>query len=197
MSIGIRGVGVRFGSRVVLEDVWADFRPATVSCLMGPSGAGKSTLLAVVAGYIAPSEGTIEISDGDRARLAFVAQSTPLLLRRTVIDNVAVGVLARGGEWGEALSIAGDLLSTLSMDGLGPSRAYVLSGGERQRVAILRAIAQRATVLLADEPTASLDQENKESVVRALRVAAQEGATVVVATHDPFVAQAADTVISL
>lgn len=197
MSVGVRGLTVGFGSRVVLDDVTAEFRAGELSCLMGPSGAGKTTLLATIAGYVLPTRGVVEIDASERARLAFVAQSTPLLLQRTAADNVAVGALARGMDWVEALQLAEHLLLSIGMGDLVSSRGYTLSGGERQRVAILRAIAQSAPILLADEPTASLDRDNKAQIVRALRAAAHEGATVVVATHDRFVASAADKVVDL
>ncbi len=197
MSVGVRGLGVQLGSRVVLDGISAVFHAGELTCLMGPSGAGKTTLLAAIAGYVPPTRGVIDIEEDDRARLAFVAQSTPLLLRRTAADNVALGALARGAGWNEALLVAESLLSSLSMRELTMSRGYTLSGGERQRVAILRAIAQAAPIILADEPTASLDPINKSHVVRALRAAADQGATVIVATHDPFVAGASDKVVEL
>jgi len=197
VSVGVRGLGVQLGSRVVLDGISAVFHAGELTCLMGPSGAGKTTLLAAIAGYVPPTRGVIDIEEDDRARLAFVAQSTPLLLRRTAADNVALGALARGAGWNEALLVAESLLSSLSMRELTMSRGYTLSGGERQRVAILRAIAQAAPIILADEPTASLDPINKSHVVRALRAAADQGATVIVATHDPFVAGASDKVVEL
>lgn len=197
MSVGVRGLGVQLGSRVVLDGISAVFHAGELTCLMGPSGAGKTTLLAAIAGYVPPTRGVVDIEEDDRARIAFVAQSTPLLLRRTAADNVALGALARGAGWNEALLVAESLLSSLSMSELTMSRGYTLSGGERQRVAILRAIAQAAPIILADEPTASLDPTNKSHVVRALRAAADQGATVIVATHDPFVAGASDKVVEL
>jgi ABC-type lipoprotein export system ATPase subunit len=197
MPVSVSEVSVSFGARLVLDRVTGRFGDSEVSAVMGPSGAGKSTLLAVIAGYIRPQDGHTDTHGVPKNRIGFVAQSAPLLQKRTVLDNVALGALAVGSTYSESADRAIELLRSLSMEGLAQAKAYQISGGERQRVAILRAIAFRAPILLADEPTASLDNESRAAVFSALRVASKGGATVIVATHDPFVADMSDLVMVL
>ena len=198
MRIVVERVTVAVGGRVLLKDLDTEFGEKTMTALVGPSGSGKSTLLAVIAGYVSPTSGRIRFDGHDdaRQRIALVSQAPVLLMRRTVRDNVAAGGLARGLDMDSAREAADELLDVLDLSHLASVKVYRTSGGERQRVTILRAIAMNAPILLADEPTASLDPLSRAAIVVALRQAAHRGAVVIVATHDPYVAGACDRAIS-
>lgn len=191
---------MRFGRRLVLTGLTAAFPAGRVSALMGPSGTGKSTLLAIVAGHLAPTAGRVQVTDGAGAPttdVEWLVQSTPTLARRTAWDNAALGALARGLDRPAARAEAARVLEQLALSPVREVRTFRLSGGERQRVAVARSIVRRTPVLLADEPTASLDPTSRSAVCDALRAAADAGATVVVATHDPVVAGRCDQVLLL
>jgi ABC-type multidrug transport system ATPase subunit len=198
--VTVEGVTMTFGSRRVLDGVDAHLPAGELSALMGPSGAGKSTLLAIIAGHLVPTTGTVRVTDSAgraTSQVEWMVQSTPTLPRRTAWDNAALGALARGLDRPLARDEAARVLEMLSLTAVRDTRAFRLSGGERQRVAVARSIARRTPVLLADEPTASLDPESRAAVCHALRVAADAGVTVAVATHDPWVADRCDRVVPL
>lgn len=188
------GVSVSLGGRRVLHGVELAVGAGEIVALEGPSGAGKTTLLRAVAGLVTPDAGRIEC----RTRAALVFQQHALAPRLSARDNVLVGALGRIGFWRSALRAwpagerveAAACLARVGLDGLGPRRADRLSGGQRQRVAVARALMQRAGVLLADEPVASLDPENAAAVLDLLRgLAREEGRAVLVTLHQPELAQ--------
>lgn len=158
--------------------------------IMGPSGSGKSTLMAVIAGELEPQQGHVIRSPEQQVEWIF--QSAPVLSRRSALDNVALGALARGHGRGRSTALARRAMRSLGIERLSAMPAYKLSGGERQRVAVARAIASGSPLILADEPTAALDAGSKQLVIEALTVATRSGASLVVATHDEEVARACD-----
>ena len=192
------GIAVRLGGRPVLQGVSVSVAPGEVVALEGASGAGKTTLLRALAGLL-PHGGGIA-SGGVRPALVF--QQHALAGRLSAEANVLVGALGRCGFWRPALGLwpaaerraAADCLADVGLAGFGPRRAAQLSGGQRQRVAVARALLQRAPVLLADEPVASLDPENAAMVLGLLRdLARGRGLAVLVALHQPgLAAQFAD-----
>jgi len=177
--------------------------------LVGPSGCGKTTLLHLLAGLERPTAGSVDVDGAalgplDREALAalrrravaMVPQSSALLPFLSAEENVALAVRARGGT-----DPAGRARAALARVGLGEvagRRAGRLSAGERQRVALARALAARPRLLLADEPTANLDQRSAIVVARLLRALTREdGIAVVCATHDASVTAEADTVLAM
>jgi phosphonate transport system ATP-binding protein len=183
----VRGLGATLGGRVVVRDVSLELAPGEMVALTGPSGAGKTTLLRAIAGLL-PAQGTI-LAPG---RPALVFQQHALANRLTARDNVLVGGLGRIGFWRAALRLwpraevaaAEACLDRVGLAGLGARRADRLSGGQRQRVAIARALHQRARILLADEPVASLDPALAEEVLGLLRdLATRNGLAVLVSLH--------------
>jgi phosphonate transport system ATP-binding protein len=186
----------------VLRGVCLDVAPGEVVALGGVSGAGKTTLLRAIAGLL-PAEGSV--AAGGRPALVF--QQHALANRLSAQDNVLVGALGRMGFWRAALRLwprqeiaaAQACLAQVGLEGLGARRADRLSGGQRQRVAIARALLQRAPVLLADEPVASLDPATAEGVLALLRdLARAQDLAVLVSLHQPeLAARFADRLLHL
>ncbi|WP_166868240.1 MULTISPECIES: ATP-binding cassette domain-containing protein [unclassified Salinibacterium] len=180
-----------------MTDLTHMFQDGSFTALVGPSGAGKSTLLAAIAGFRDLDSGSITArSATGPARFSIISQAATLFMERTALTNVALGGVARGLPMREAQALAGDLLERLGLPEVALTPAHKLSGGERQRVMIARAVSARSNVLLADEPTASLDPDSRRLVCEALREATHSGVTTIVATHDPFVAELADEVLA-
>jgi len=184
----------------VLQFPDVDVAQGAVLLLSGPSGCGKSTWLALVAGLVAPSAGTVEVvgqplhalksvaSDAWRARtIGFLPQKLHLSAALTVQQNLAMAQWAAGqSEDSVAIHSA---LQALGVDELVQRTPAQLSGGQAQRVALARAVLLQPRVLLADEPTASLDDEAAaDAVALLLSTARTHGATLVIATHDARVA---------
>jgi ABC-type lipoprotein export system ATPase subunit len=193
VGIQVTDLTYAFGERVLFRDLSWTARAGTVVALMGPSGIGKSTLLALLAGHLTPASGQIHLGGTPE----WIMQSAPLLERRSAIDNAAVGLLVQGIPFSEATKRARSALESFGLADVAGVRAARLSGGERQRVAVARAVMRGAAVILADEPTASLDPAARESICDSLLRAANEGASVVIATHDPAVSSRCDQVVRL
>ncbi|MHA4815646.1 heme ABC transporter ATP-binding protein [Streptomyces aculeolatus] len=190
-----RGLAVRLGGRAVLDGVDLAARAGRLTALVGPNGAGKSTLLAALAGDLAPAAGEVLVGGRDVAAWA----PAELALRRSVLPQSAtlafpfpVGDVVRMGRapWSgtpaqdaddEAVAWALAVTETAEF----AARPFAeLSGGERARVALARVLAQRAGLLLLDEPTAALDLRHQELVLRLARERAAAGDAVVVVLHD-------------
>ena len=178
--------------------------------LMGPSGSGKSTLLHAVAGLELPDEGSIRVAGEEitglgedrlarvrRRHVGLVFQFFELLEGMTVLENVALAALGAGESRRTADSRARDLLDLLGL--LDKSRAAPasLSGGQRQRLAIARALANRPTLLLADEPTGALDSEGAREVLDLFRRLHDHGQSILMVTHSPEVAAGAQRVVRM
>jgi ABC-type lipoprotein export system ATPase subunit len=214
------------GARVDVDTVWKHFSTAAgmvravngVSlcvdaggslAITGPSGCGKSTLLSLIGGLEPPDDGTVTIggdvvstmAERDRARvrrehLGFIFQSHNLQPFLTAAENVSLPLALNGAVDGYERSL--DLLDGLGLAGAVDKFPDQLSGGERQRVAVARALVHHPSVILADEPTGSLDADNSVAVIDLLRAAQLElGATLIVITHDPAVAERLDDELRL
>jgi ABC-type lipoprotein export system ATPase subunit len=186
----------------------AEFFPGRLHAVTGPSGSGKTTLLRLLAGLELPSAGAVTVLGTElsslgrehraelrRRHIALVAQETGLIPFLSARENLELGVALRGA----AADVRPD--ETLAAVGLGEragQRVSRLSAGEQTRVQVARAIADRPVLLLADEPTARLDQANALAVVNLLAGLAREtGAAIVCATHDPIVTEHADAELRL
>jgi ABC-type lipoprotein export system ATPase subunit len=189
VRLTLTGVSVAYGATTAVHPTTLSFESGQVCALRGPSGSGKSTLLGVISGQLQPSFGDIRFDGLDEPHVQWVFQSSPMLDRRTVLDNVVLAATARGLPSTPSRRHALELLHDFGLGEMANRRAYTLSGGQRQRAAIARAIIASPDVLLADEPTSSLDATSRELVCDALERAASGGALVVVATHDDYVAQ--------
>ena len=178
--------------------------------LMGPSGCGKSTLLNLVAGLDTPDEGEIMVageqvtgrSEDELARMrrrhvGLVFQFFNLLEGMTVLENVALPAVIAGRKRKMAETRARDLLDLLGIGDKAAAAPGVLSGGQRQRLAIARALANDPTLLLADEPTGALDSAGGDEVIELMRRLHHGGQTIVLVTHDPDVAAAAQRLVRM
>jgi putative ABC transport system ATP-binding protein len=180
------------------------------AAIMGPSGSGKSTLLHLLGGLDTPSAGEVRVgeatlsrlSDRDltllrRERMGFIFQFFNLLPTLTAEENVALPLMLAGADLGRHAARVGELLELV---GLGARRRHLpqeLSGGEQQRVAVARALVSSPDIVLADEPTGNLDDASGGEVIGLLRRTASGGRAVLVVTHDPAVAAAADRRLGL
>jgi len=204
-AVACTGLVVRFGATTALDGVDLVVRPGELVAVTGHSGAGKSTLLSVVAGIVTPDAGDVlvggrpvaGVAEAVAAGVALIPQGNGLAAMLTARENVLVPLLARGVAAAHAPARADAALDAVGLGEVFSHLVEELSGGQQQRVAVARALALDCRVLLADEPTSELDHTNREVVLRLLRARASQGAAVVMATHDPEAAAAADRVVHL
>ena len=209
--LNAQSLSVTLAGRVVLGDVSLALSPGQLVALVGPNGAGKTTLLRALAGLV-PSEGAIHVGGDalsslslrERARrFAYLPQGHIVHWPLPARDIVALGRYPHGATDPARLT-PGDTEAVLramqatDVVQFGDRRVTELSGGERSRVALARVLAVEAPVILADEPTASLDPRHQFDVMKSLRASADKGVLVIVVTHDlGLAARFADTVLVL
>jgi macrolide transport system ATP-binding/permease protein len=206
-----REFGGRYEGRVTaLQNVTLDIGPCEFVAIVGPSGCGKSTLLSLMGGLDRPTSGHVygaglplgelpdrELSDYRLQRVSTIFQSFNLIPSMTVEDNVALPLTLAGVELEERRKRARHLLELVGLADRARTRAGRLSGGEQQKVAVARALANRPGLILADEPTGSLDSTAGEGVLNLLQDLNRRGATIVLVTHDPEVARRARRVVRM
>ena len=202
-GLSLRGVrkafhGLYGQSQVVLDNLSFELEEGGLALLDGPSGAGKSTLLNIVAGLILPDTGSVtvvgttlsKLSEARRdrfraAHIGYIFQSFNLLSPLSVVENLTVPLRLAGLNDPKLDARANATLERLGLAAHINKRPYELSVGQRQRVAVARALLMRPALLLADEPTASLDAASAREVRKALLELHTAGTTLLVATHDP------------
>jgi putative ABC transport system ATP-binding protein len=213
--LGVEDASVSFGkggARVpVLRDVSLSVERGTLVLVMGPSGSGKTTLLSMLGCLLSPDEGTVfvdtvavnKLSEPEKTairqkKISFVFQAFRLFHSLTAVDNVAMGFEIRDPGEPRRMEMARDLLFQFGLGDKLHQEPNDLSPGEKQRVAIARALAGNPPILLADEPTASLDAKAGRNICEILRSQVTEyGRTVVVVSHDPRWQEFADRTITL
>ena len=199
-EINISNLSFRYAGEQAFEMAVSDLRIASGECtaIVGPSGSGKTTLLSLVAGIQIPQQGIIRVGEtrvnelGESARREFriqkvgqVFQAFELLEYLNVIENVLLGSIIGSSMTNETKIRAGELLDSVGLGHKTHSKPAELSHGERQRVAVCRAMLNHPELLLADEPTGNLDQNNKQNVVDLLiRQAKAHKSTLIMVTHD-------------
>ncbi len=204
--IEIRNLTKKFDSLEVLKGIDLQIRKGEIVSIVGPSGAGKTTLLQIIGSLDRPTSGRVlydgadifKLSDNRLAKfrnsnVGFVFQFHQLLPEFNTVENVALPALIAGTSRKEAFAKAREILSYLGLESRQNHRPAELSGGERQRAAVARALINQPAVVLADEPSGSLDSHNREelhSLFFALRERLQQ--TFVIVTHDESLALRAD-----
>lgn len=209
--IRLEGVSKSFGTLHVLRDISLSLNQGEITSIVGPSGAGKTTLLQIVGTLLAPDKGRLLVQGVDPFRLSaarqaefrnrqmgFVFQFHQLLPEFTAEENVAIPAMIAGRSRREALEEARRLLTRLGLAERSSHKPAELSGGEKQRIAVARALINRPALILADEPSGSLDSVRKEELLALfLSLRDELGQTFLIVTHDPDFALRADRCVSL
>lgn len=204
-ALRLQGIRLDYPGRPgVLRDVSLQLAPGHMVVIRGRSGSGKSSLLSIAAGLQAPTAGQVMIQGqalnprdpaqraGVRARhVGLVLQHLHLLGELTLAENVSLPMRLARKSRKIQVRRTGELLATFGLAALADRRPAQCSGGEQQRAAIARALALHPTLLVVDEPTSALDARAAATVIEALRTATQQGAAVLVASHDDLLEKAA------
>ena len=199
VRLSCRGLSFAYGASPVFEGLDADFPAGQITCIAGANGVGKTTLVRVLCGLAAPSSGSISM-DGvpasrktRRSACALVMQDTGRqLFSDTLAGELTIGASHASGQSGE------QLLADFDLANLGERHPLSLSGGQKQRLVIAAARATGRPIVILDEPTSGVDARHLDSITATLRRIADEGAAVVVVTHDgEFAAACADRLITL
>ena len=192
-----------------VNGVSCDFQQGLVYALVGASGSGKTTFLSLLAGLDVPTSGTIELDGESTANMnrdayrlnhvSVIYQNFNLFQHLTILENAAYPLYVRKMPKKKADELAAEKLVQVGLKEDQFKRLpNMLSGGEQQRVAIARALASGSEIILADEPTGNMDSTNSQNIVEILRQLAHENdRCVIIVTHDPTVAEAADVVLKM
>jgi putrescine transport system ATP-binding protein len=190
--VRIRDVSKKFDDFTAVDHVSLEIRRGEIFCLLGGSGSGKTTLLRMLAGFEAPTTGSIEIDGQDLSRVPpyerpvnMMFQSYALFPHMSVEKNVAFGLEQERLGRDAIRRQVGEILDIVKMGGFGARKPHQLSGGQRQRVALARALVKRPKLLLLDEPLAALDKKLREHTqFELLNIQQRLGVTFIVVTHD-------------
>lgn len=209
--IQLEGITKSFGSLQVLRGIDMQIQQGEVVSIVGPSGAGKTTLLQIMGTLDAPDSGRVLINGEETGRLkerelsafrnrhiGFVFQFHQLLPEFTALENVMISALIAGRKPSEATAASLDMLRLMGLEERASHKPNELSGGEKQRVAVARALINHPSVVLADEPSGSLDSHNKEELHQLFfDLRDRLGQTFVIVTHDEGLASLTDRTIHL
>ncbi len=206
-----KGIKKSFGELMVLKGVDLSVKKGEIVSIVGASGAGKTTLLQILGTLDKPDSGTVLIDGVDiyqlkekglatfrNRNIGFIFQFHQLLPEFTALENVMIPALIGGASKHEAEQKARELLAFLQLSDRETHKPAELSGGEKQRVAVARALVNNPQLVLADEPSGSLDSKNKEELHKLLFLLRDKfGLTIVIVTHDTQLAELSDRVIQM
>lgn len=205
--IKLENIEKYYGSSRVLKDINIEVREGAFISVMGSSGSGKSTLLNLIGGMDRPEKGRVLVDGEDisaytdeqltlyrRKKIGFIFQFFNLLPNITVVENISMPLLL-GGIEDEAKTLS--FVERVGLKGKENKYPYQLSGGEQQRVAIARALIHDPEIILADEPTGSLDSETGRNIMDLIKQAADFTKTVVLVTHESYIAEYAKTILRI
>ncbi|MDE6721713.1 MAG: ABC transporter ATP-binding protein [Bacteroidaceae bacterium] len=209
--ITLQNITKSFGNLQVLKGIDLQIGKGEVVSIVGPSGAGKTTLLQIMGTLDTPDTGTILIDNTDvthlkdkelarfrNQRLGFVFQFHQLLPEFTALENVCIPALIAGRSKKQTTERAKELLNFLNLSDRANHKPSELSGGEKQRIAVARALINNPAIILADEPSGSLDTKNKEELHRLFfDLRDKFGQTFVIVTHDETLSQITDRTIHI
>jgi putative ABC transport system ATP-binding protein len=196
-TLTVDAVTMAYGrDKPVLHDVSVSVVPGQMLAVTGPSGAGKTTLLWAMAGLLRPAQGTINVNgtalrDRDQAvaeRVVLIPQDNGLAAILTAQENIQVAMIAGGVPPADARRATVESLERVGLPAQAEQLVEELSGGQQQRAAVARALAIEPAIVFADEVTAELDHDWKARVVELVLAVAERGGIVVLATHDPEIA---------
>lgn len=208
--IELKNVCKAYGGYRVLDRFSLKVEEGDYVSITGPSGKGKTTILNIIGMLTEPDSGTLRICGYEDLRsscraavhirrdiLSYLFQNYGLIDQETVEENMEISLRFKKLRRGEKKKLMSDALKKVRLAGYEKRKIYTLSGGEQQRVALAKIIARSPKIILADEPTGSLDEKNRDYVLRVLEKFNREGRTVIVVTHDPCVAACAKRHICL
>ena len=209
--INVKDIHKSFGSLEVLKGVDLEIQKGEIVSIIGKSGAGKTTLLQIIGTLDKANSGKVEINGVDVSGLSekelaefrnkhigFIFQFHQLLPEFNALENVMMPAMIGRMDWKEAEKRATELLTDLGLGERLTHKPNELSGGEKQRVAAARALMMKPDVILADEPSGSLDEENKRELHKLLKqMQEQYNQTIVIVTHDKELAEISDRVIEM
>ncbi len=209
--IDIKGITKSFGNLQVLKGIDLHIDKGEVVSIVGPSGAGKTTLLQIIGTLDKPDKGSVMIDNTDVSQLSekrladfrnqhigFVFQFHQLLPEFTALENIMIPAFIAGKSRHEARERAEELLAFMDLSDRASHKPNELSGGEKQRIAVARALVNNPTVILADEPSGSLDSKNKTDLHRLFfDLRDKFGQTFVIVTHDESLASITDRTIHM
>jgi putative ABC transport system ATP-binding protein len=205
-AAGLTGTELRLvrSGQTILDGVTLGAARGEMLAIVGPSGSGKTSLLSLLSGLVRPDAGIVGF-DGEvlpvlgrrrkgtsTARIGVVLQGHGLVPVLSAAENVEVVLQARRLRVGEVRDTAAEVLHRVLLSDVSDRLVERLSGGQQQRVAVARALVGEPDLVVADEPTSELDEDTRDHVVRQLRLEAERGAVVVVATHDPDIVASCD-----
>lgn len=187
-----------YGNKKIFDDFFMEAKSGEILSISGPSGSGKSTLLNIIGMFEKPDEGNIElfgrkvselkkkhIEQLRRERIFYVFQNYALIDEKSIEYNLNIPMIGKKGDRKEKRRKMKEALEKVGLNIPLEEKIFKLSGGEQQRVAIARGFLREFEIILADEPTGSLDQENKQRVMDILKQFNRKGKTVIIVTHDP------------
>lgn len=208
--VKIRSLKKSFEKKLILNDISLDIKQGEFVCIHGKSGCGKSTLLNIIGLLDSFDSGIVELFGEDihnlfryqvrkiiRNKIGYLFQNYALIDTESVSYNLMIAMKYTKYSKSEKLKKISESLQAVNLKGYEKENIYKLSGGEQQRVAIARLMLKPSEIILADEPTGSLDSENRSEIISLLKKLNNDGKTIIIVSHDDYVVKHADRIIEI